>query len=302
MQLSHESERGQTLPFWVIGILVVLSMMFFLANYANAVAWQIRAQNAADGAASGVLAVQANVYNEYSTLLYATAVDEYRVRTLNQAILDTVYQVGGCYQTSTCDSDYAKLVPAYNNAVYAFTKDVNLLEQANNLAQAGQNTDESKALTLIQNGGWCSGSSDYACSFTIHVLNDQSVTGNGNGNNNTYIGPGDNEVDLVACRNVGYFGSALLKLGDSAKYQVWGRAAAAVLPVNKEQFNPGQQINPQTGQPYQPVETSWAPDAPADPDYQVDYSGLTVDVNWYQAGTIHPYTTTVPSSLTCEGP
>ena len=103
----NDGQRGQTLPFWVIGVLVVLSMMFFLANYANAVAWQVRAQNAADGAASSVLSVQANVYNEYSTILYATAVDEYRIRVLNQAILNTVYGVGGC--GSSCSSDYTTL-------------------------------------------------------------------------------------------------------------------------------------------------------------------------------------------------
>ena len=301
MQLSRlETQRGQTLPFWVIGVLVVLSMMFLLANFANAVAWQIRAQNVADSAASGVLAVQANVYNEYSTLLYATAVDEYRVRTLNQAILNTVYQVGGCQYTSSCSTDYGTLVNAYNNAVYAYTKDVNLLEQANNLSQAGQNTDESKALNLIEGSGWCSSSSDYACDFSITVLNDQSVTGNGNGNNNTYIGPGDNEVDLIACRWIPYYGSALLKMS-SAKYQIVGRAAAAVRPANTETFSPGTQINSQTGQAYQPVETNWAQDAPAYSAYAVDFSGLAVTLNWYEAGTIHPYTSSV-GSINCAGP
>lgn len=300
MQLSRlHSQRGQTLPFWVIGVLVVLSMMFMLANYANAIAWQIRAQNVADGAASGVLAVQANVFNEYSTLLYSTAVDEYRVRTLNQAILDTIYGEGGCKNTGMCDTDYSMLVPAYNNAVFAFTKDVNLLEQANNLSQAGQNTDEAKALSLIESGTWCTGlSGDYACSFAIKVLNDQSLTTNGN--NNTYIGPGDNEVDLVACRNVGYFGSGLLKI-TNASYQVLGRAAAAILPANSETFSPGTQVNPQTGQPYQPTEYSWAEDAPANPAYKVDFSGLQVHLNWYQAGIIHPYTSSV-GTLTCPGP
>lgn len=299
MQLRHENQRGQTLPFWVIGVLVVLSMMFVLANFANAVSWQVRAQNVADSSASGILAVQANVFNEYSTLLYATAVDEYRVRTLNQAILNTIYQVGGCQSTSSCSTDYGTLVNAYNNAVFAYTKDVNLLEQANNLAQAGQNTDQAKALSLIQGSSWCTNSSDYACDFKITILNDQSVTGNGNGNNNTYIGPGDNEVDLIACRNVPYYGAALLKISN-ASYQIVGRAAAAVLPANTETFSPGTQINSQTGQLYQPVENQWAEDAAADTAYAVDFSGLQVKLNWYEAGTIHPYTTSV-GSLSCAG-
>jgi hypothetical protein len=173
VRLAHrDNQRGQTLPFWVIGVLVALSMMFFLANYANAVAWQVRAQNAADSAVSAVLGPQANVYNEYSTVLYATAVDEYRIRVLNQAILNTIYQVGGCKNNGNCNSDYTKLVSAYNNAVSSYTADVNMLEQANNMSQAGQSTDESKALNLIENGKWCTDPSDYACSFKINVLND----------------------------------------------------------------------------------------------------------------------------------
>jgi hypothetical protein len=302
MYVSHDNQRGQTLPFWVIGVLVALSMMFFLANYANAVAWQIRAQNAADSAASAALGPQANVYNQYSTILYATAVDEYRIRAINQAILNTIYGDGGC--STNCDSDYLTLVTAYNNAVSAYTNDVNLLEQANNLSQASQNTDQSKSLSMIENGTWCgSDPNDYACSFKINVLNDASVTStNGNGQNGGYIVGGDNEVDLLACRNISYFGAGLLGLSNTADFQVLGRAAAAIVPSDSESFDPGKQTNPQTGQLFQPVESSWATDAPAYPAYQVDFSGLTVNVNWYQAGAIHPYSTVSSSGFTCSGP
>ncbi|HKU68602.1 MAG TPA: Tad domain-containing protein [Candidatus Baltobacteraceae bacterium] len=290
-----ESQRGQTLPFWVIGVLVVLSMMFFLANYANAVAWQVRAQNAADGAASAVLSVQANVYNEYSTVLYATAVDEYRIRALNQAILNTIYGFG----CTSCDSDYISLTNEYNNAVYSYTQDIHLLDQANNMTQAGQSTDQAKALSLIQSSNWCSNSSDYSCSFGFKVLDASSSTGStGNGNNNGYIVGGDNQTDLIACKNVSYFGAGLLGLGSTATYQVLGRAAAAVIPASSESFSPAA-INPQTGQQYQPTETQWAVDAPSQPALQVNFSGLTVNLNWYEAGTIRPYITTV-GTPTCK--
>jgi len=46
MQLEHQ--RGQTLPFWSVGTVIVLAMLFFLANYVNVVTWNIRAQTAAD--------------------------------------------------------------------------------------------------------------------------------------------------------------------------------------------------------------------------------------------------------------
>jgi hypothetical protein len=300
MQLTHcESQRGQTLPFWVIGVLIVLSMTFALANYANTVTWQIRAQNAADAAASGALSVQANVYNEYTTILYATAIDEYRVRTLNQAILNAVYEEGQCThgQNGTCAQNYFSLVNAYNNAVASFTNDIHLLDQANNLSQAGQNTDQSKALNYIQNSNWCTIPNDYACSFGFTILNAGSTAPNGNGNNGGYIAGGDNEVDLVACKNVTYLGGGLFpQLGAGAKYQVLGRAAAAIVPVNTEAFQPWR-TNPQTGQPYQQTETQWA-QGEVEPAYEVDYHGLTVNLNWYQAGTIRPYANLEP--LTCK--
>lgn len=294
-----EFQRGQTLPFWVIGILVVLSMVFVLANYASAVAWQVRAQNAADAAASGVLSVQANVYNEYSTILYATAVDEYRVRTLNQAILNSVNHVdctGG--STGTCEQNYASLATAYNSAVSAFTDDIHLLDQANNMTQAGQTTDESKALTKINDGSQCSTTStDYACSFYINVLDHSSTAPSNNGNNGGYIAGGDNEVDLVACKNVSYFAAGLFPGLSGATYKVLGRAAAAVVPAYTEDFTPSA-TNPQTGQPYQPTEEQWA-SGYSDVAYWVDFSGLAVHLNWYQAGAIKPYSS-ITGSLTCK--
>ena len=38
----------------------------------------------------------ANFYNEESLLIYAASVDEYRLRALNQAILNTINHNGGC--------------------------------------------------------------------------------------------------------------------------------------------------------------------------------------------------------------
>jgi hypothetical protein len=303
MQLrQYESQRGQTLPFWVIGVLIVLSMVFAMANYASAVTWQIRAQNSADAAASGALSVQANMYNEYTTILYATAVDEYRVRTLNQAILNSIYGEGSCTTGSsgTCATNYNSLVNAYNNAVASFTNDIHLLDQANNLSQAGQTTDQSKALSYIQNSNWCTIPHDYACSFGFTVLDASSTAPSNNGNNGGYIAAGDNRVDLVACKKVPYFASGLFGNtlgGVNASYQILGRAAAAVLPVHREQFHPSD-TNPQTGQPYQPTESQWA-QGDAEPAYEVDFHGLQVNLNWYQAGIIRPYVTTL-GTLTCK--
>jgi hypothetical protein len=303
MQLERfESQRGQTLPFWVIGVLVSLSLLFFLANYANAIAWQIRAQTAADSAASGALSVQANVYNEYTTLLYAAAVDEYRLRVLNQALLNTLYGQGGCTSpgstSGTCAQDYQTLLSEYYESLSGYTDDIHLLDQANNMTQAGQTTDQQKALNSMGQMACAQGATDYACAFKVTPLNAVAYSNsNGNGNNSGYIGPGDNEIDVIACKNVSYFGSGLLSI-PYASYQVIGRAAAAVVPANTENFNPGTMINPQTGQAFQPVERQWAVDQ--DPAYQIDFSGLTTTLNWYEAGAIHPFTNVSQSSYQCS--
>jgi hypothetical protein len=288
MQL--ESQRGQTMPFWTIGVLITLGMLFFLANYANAVTWQIRAQNAADSAAAGTLSVQANVYNEYNVLLYAAAVDEYRLRALNQALLNTLNGRGGCAQWTGCQQDYNGLLNEYNIALAGYTDDIHLMDQANNITQGGIATDQQKALTRLQGNTWCSSSSDYACQFSITVVGHADSSGTLAGGAGVY-----NQIDVIACKNVPMWGAALLKL-NAGNYKLIGRGAAAILPVKTESFNPGA-INPQTGQPYQPVEY-WSPDQ-ADPAYFVDFSGLNVDLNWYQAGAIRPFSTNT-GSYTCS--
>lgn len=291
-QRQLDSQRGQTLPFWAVGTLVVLSLLFFTANYLNVVAWQIRAQNAADSAASVALSVQANNFNEISTLLYAAALDENRLRYLNQALLNTIYGVGGCNPSpgGTCDQNYQTLLSEYDVALNGYTADIQLMGQANNLSQGGQRTDTRKAIAAL--GTSCAISD---CAFTYTLIDTSTYPSNGgNGNGD---GHGDDShhslltpqrVDVVACRNVPYFVPLLLKLGAGASFQALGRAADAVIPANSEVFDPGTAINPQTGQPYQPPEPQWA-QAYSAPAYTVDFSALQVNLNWYSAGSIAPY-------------
>src|SRR5580704_7977838 len=83
-------QRGQTLPVWAFGILTVLTLIAFAISYGSMVLWQIRAQNAADAAAQGLLSVQATQWNETTALLTAAAVEEYRIRAIMQATLLTI--------------------------------------------------------------------------------------------------------------------------------------------------------------------------------------------------------------------
>ncbi len=279
------------MPFWVIGVLVALSTLFFLSNYANAVIWQYRAQTAADSAASGVLSVQANTYNEYNVMLYAATVDEYRLRAINQALLNLLALDGTCKNYGHCQQDYNDLLNEFNAALQAYTDSVHLLDQANNFTQAGQTTDQQKALTLMQSGTFCTNANDYACSFGITSL----ATGTSSG---ALAGGGYNKIDIIACKKMSYWGAALLNLGNVGTYNVVGRAAAAIVPAKTESFDPGTTTNASTGQAYQPTEY-WSTNDKFIPYYAVDFSGLNVDVNWYIAGAVHPFATSA-GTFTCK--
>lgn len=284
MQLAHQ--RGQTLPFWAIGTLVVLAMLFFIANYVNVITWNIRAQTASDAFASQGLGVQSNLYNEYSLLTYAAAVDEYRLRYLNQAILNTIDGVGGCsVADGSCDRDYSALVQEYNAAYSAYDNIVQLMRQGDNMTRAGISADQKKAEGAM--GTACAVASDYTCSFNASVISRGYV--------NTSGAP--DEVDVIACHKVPYFAPQLLKLAAGAQFSAMARSAAAVVPAQAEHFNPGTAVNPVTGAVFQPSETP-APDPSS--SYAVDFSGMNAIVNWYVAGPIRPFGGNVtPGGYSC---
>lgn len=285
-----EYQRGQTLPVWGLGVTAILAMFFFLGNYANVFAWHVRAQNAAESAAATALSVQANIFNEESTVLYATAVDEHRIRYLNQAILNTINGIGGCDPTpgGSCDSDYKTLVAEYNTAVSSLSGDMQVLQEANNFTEGGQQADQKKAVSTI--GSDCA---HFDCDFAYNVLDVSSVGGG------TKSG-GITQTDVAVCHKVPYFAAKLLNLAANAQFTAIGRAAANVQPIATENFSPGTAVNPSTNQVYQPVEAQWASAYPS-VAYTVDYSSLNVNLNWYGVSHIAPYTGTLAAgSYTCS--
>ncbi len=285
---SLHAQRGQTLPMWALAIMALLTMMFFLANYVNVVAWHMRAQNAAESATSTALGVQANVWNEQSTILYATAVNENRIRYLNQAILNTINGIGGCSGTQ-CDSDYKTLVSEYYTAVNALAGDMQVLQEGNNFTQAGQQADQRKAVASI--GTNCA---QFDCGFAYNVL-DVSQTGVGGSSNVTVT-----QADIAVCHDVPYFVPQLMNLKSGQAFRAIGRAAAHLQPIVAEAFNPGTAVNPSTNQVYQPVEAQWASAYPS-AAYTVDYSGLFVNLKWYGVAHIPPYKGALtPGSYTCS--
>lgn len=145
---------------WIGAVLTTFALMFFSINYANAIRWQIRAQNAADAAAQGLLSIQTQRWNLMLQTLYATNVEEYRLRHLLDGILYTVNDSGGCstnllllaadietFDQGTCSESYVTLTAAYQKSAQRYTTDVQLL---NDVTTPATNTNwESDARLLI---------------------------------------------------------------------------------------------------------------------------------------------------------
>lgn len=261
VRVRREGERGQTMPFWVLAIIAMLALLFFVSNYAATVRWTIRAQNAADSAASAGVSTDANMFNQASTLEFAAAVDETRMRYLLQAIDNTVNDPAHC--GSSCDAYYAALVSAYQTASSNYSQITQAMQKGDNLTEGGLKNGADKAVGLASSN--CA-VFDCAFTYTSHI----------DGTNET--------VDVVACKRVAYTVPTLLGLSSNASFTAVGRSAATLSPVS-ETFVPGN-ANPATGTPYQPDESPGGGGAPA--EYAVTYKNLAVGLTWYVAGTTRP--------------
>jgi hypothetical protein len=269
--VNRHHERGQTLPLWTLSIAATLTVLFFVTNYANVVGWGIRAQNAADAAASAGIATDANMYNQSSTLIYAATVEETRMRYLLQAIVNTVNYPASC--GTSCDAYYTKLVAAYQTAASNYASLTQAMQKGDNLTEGGLKNGPDKAVAMVS--GNCA---LFDCAFTYTpTMNSSAET-----------------VDVVACKNVPYLAPALFGLHPSATFAALGRSVATLSPV-AETFVPGN-TNPSTGAPYQPDESPAGANVPA--DYVVTYKYLNVNLTWYVAGTARA--TTPASGYGCS--
>lgn len=277
------ASRGQSIPFWTFATVGVLTMMLFVLNYSLDVTWSIRAQNAADSASAATHSAIANVYNEESLLLYAATVDEYRLRSLNAAILNTINHNGGCSPAigGSCEQNYGQLVRAFVQVQKNYSYLVHLLGQANQLTQGGQDQAARKVFSLLNSCGG-SGPAYFDCAFAYQYVNyGQAHTHGKNATPST--------VQIVACRTVPWIGGGLLGVGPS--FTAVGTGSSAIGAVQLERFVPAS-TNPATGQPFQPTETSWFgytvpnPAPPYEVTFNTPGAPLEIDVNWY---TVMPY-------------
>ena len=328
----RRGERGQLLPVWALGVVTTLALLLFVVNYANIVRWQIRAQNAADAAAGASTAPLADGWNEIELELYGATIDELRIRYLNQAILNTLNSNLGttvCPNPTACTNDYNNLVTELNLAVGQYDATENFLVNIGSMVNDRYLDPSNGAYETVTGGavpnitGW---QDDTTCTKIQgspgYSHQDGSYSGSGSqptpgpghpgwsstgcasqtdtaflytpmdidGTNIGYGAPGIGEV--VSCRDVPLIQPKLFGLSTGANFRAVGVSAFTISPILSI-FQPGVSVNPATGNVYQPVEKN-ATSADQSTYTNVDFSGLTVNANFYVPVPTQPYRTFNP--------
>jgi|HubBroStandDraft_1064217.scaffolds.fasta_scaffold02914_5 hypothetical protein len=255
-QPAH-AERGQTLPMWIIGILTTFTLLWFTLDYANAIRWQVRAQNAADAAASSLISLQTSRYDEMLMVLYAADIDEWRLRNLIEGMDLAVLSEGGCANSGNCSSDYSQMRTAYIQVLNRYTSEINLLQGILGGTTLSAETAAANAIVTAQNGGTlCGQHNGWDCGFqyTLQVAptpRTQVFTVEQDGASVDVGTPGVGtlatisqdlapaHLEIVACANVHPLIPAFFKLS-AGIFQAVGRADSTSAAVTQEWLQPGQ--------------------------------------------------------------
>ena len=284
----HHHERGQVLPVWCLAIVAMLVMVLMAVRYADIVRWQIRAQNAADAAAQAVLALQTQQFNEMNSALYASAVEEYRIRTILYGLELTAYGNGGCSADGSCTVRYAALYNAYLKSVARYHDEIVLLNRITaNMDATTMHSDATAVVAHLANPGVCgkTGGGDCAFSYALLDFSPRTPVYTVVKDARAFITPsyGDNmnaasgvnpslmpaQTEVSVCADIPSPIPAFLNFKPKP-FRVIARAAATSVMVEQDWFQPGQLNNPWTSSRYQPAER-WSGSASND--------GLNVD--WY---------------------
>ena len=289
-------QRGQTMPLWTFGMLTVLSLLALSFNYGNMLMWQMRAQNAADAAAQGLLTVQTSEWNEEMAALHASAVEEYRLRFLVNDILQVVHGTGGCDtaalngQTS-CNSMYALLRNEYFDAVTRYTNDVTLLQRIATPGYSRQIPAMNAVLGAYQAA--CGTPKGGDCAFAYKLVHAESRSNDYLENvysdaNSSTVGGGSRsapvedltpmQLEVITCAKVAPPLPHIFNF-NAAPTTVVGRAAATSIMATQEFMYAGSLQNNLNGNAvFQPTEYPESPNnravfADNDPQYRIDFGG-----------------------------
>jgi hypothetical protein len=287
---GRHAERGQSIPFWVFSLIACLAITFFVNNYTNQIRWTIRAQNAADAVAASAIVPDVDLSNQATLTLYAEAIDEARLRYLNQAIIN-ILQGYGCSDSTSCKQDYNALTNAYRRAIIAYNPqnngglhldDLDVAQNTGNLQTAETNAYNAAASGCASTPpiGDCTNGQP---TFKYHVVPGTTL--------------GNGFADVYACAMVPTIIPSLLKLPMSSQFKAIARSTMGI-GSHTETFTPGVTINPSTGQPYA---QRYYPSSLADQNYYtyINFSSLSVTLHFFSAATVQPTASFNPSTATC---
>jgi hypothetical protein len=166
----RHGERGQVLPLWIGAIITTLMFGFLAINYGNNLRYQIRAQNAADSVAQGLMSLQSQRFNELTVALYGTAVEEYRMRHLLDGVLLAANDSGGCqdsygsyslvngnavFADGTCSTVYSDNAHEFIAALNRYTTDVTLVNDYSTRSTWTNFSNDSNSLLTHLSGVHC---------------------------------------------------------------------------------------------------------------------------------------------------
>ena len=264
MFLSSRS-RGQTLPIWSMGIAVALGLAFAALQYGEVLRWQVRAQSAADAAATAALSVQTQTWNQQLSLVYAAAVEEWRIRNLLNGLTAAAYNDPGC-STGGCQATYDALKAEYMRAVTRYTNDVQLVNRTSRYTFGQAQADAVAMVQQLQAN--CGKANGGDCGFSYNVVrvqpriapvNDVEQDGGAWVINNPGVPASVKQdytpaqIEIVTCSKVAPIVPAFLGF-QPPTFTAIGRAAATSAMVTQEWMQPGIIVNPRTSLPFQPPE------------------------------------------------
>jgi len=254
--------RGQTLPIWTLGIAGALILAFGAMQYGETLRWQIRAQNAADAAATAALSVQTQTWNQQLSLVYAASLEEWRIRHLLNGLQAAAYGDPGCGNHGTCQASFDEMKKEYIRAVNRYTQDLDLVNRTSQYTYSQAESDARALVKQLQDNCGKANGGDCGFAYSVVRVQPRTQTNDVEEDGGAWVinNPGvyasvrqDNmpiQLEIVTCAKVAPVVPGFLGFSPPT-FTAIGRAAATSAMVTQEWMQPGVITNPQTGQPFQ---------------------------------------------------
>jgi hypothetical protein len=144
-----------------------MAFLAIILDMGTIVAWQVRAQTAADTAAAAEVSVQSFEWNRETALLYAGLVEEYRFRQLFNGVILAANSDGPCYAAGTCQQYFNSLEAALIKSSNRFTKFATVLQKdTQSESFMSQTADAMHLISLMTNPRRCGTPSGLDCHFS----------------------------------------------------------------------------------------------------------------------------------------